>query len=132
MYQQVDIDFEVFKELTALRESESITYNDVIRRLLHLEKVTPGGAPDAESADSGPWRQKGVEFPLGTEFRARYKGNTIPGRVTASGLMVDGKLYDSPSAAAVAVTQSAVNGWRFWECRRPGDASWRKIDSLRK
>ncbi|MGN6288592.1 MAG: hypothetical protein ACTHNA_04930 [Sphingopyxis terrae] len=33
---QIDIDFEVFKALTALRQSESDSYNGVIRRLLGL------------------------------------------------------------------------------------------------
>jgi len=33
---QIDIDFEVFKALTALRQSESDSYNAVIRRLLDL------------------------------------------------------------------------------------------------
>ena len=33
---QIDIDFEVFKALTALRQSESDSYNAVIRRLLNL------------------------------------------------------------------------------------------------
>jgi hypothetical protein len=33
---QIDIDFEVFKALTALRESESDSFNAVIRRLLGL------------------------------------------------------------------------------------------------
>jgi hypothetical protein len=31
---QIGVDFEVFKELTARRASESVTYNDVIRELL--------------------------------------------------------------------------------------------------
>jgi hypothetical protein len=34
---QVEIDFEVFKVLTSLRESESDSYNAVIRRLLGLQ-----------------------------------------------------------------------------------------------
>jgi hypothetical protein len=33
---QIDIDFEVFKALTALRESEADSYNAVIRRMLGL------------------------------------------------------------------------------------------------
>lgn len=36
---QIDIDFEVFKALTALRSSESDSYNAVIRRLLSLPNV---------------------------------------------------------------------------------------------
>ena len=30
------------------------------------------------------------------------------------GYKVGEKIYESPSAAAKAVTQHAVNGWRFW------------------
>lgn len=33
---QIDIDFDVFKALTALRESEDDSYNAVVRRLLNL------------------------------------------------------------------------------------------------
>jgi hypothetical protein len=43
---QIDIDFEVFKKLTALRQSESDSYNAVIRRLLGL----PSAANESESA----------------------------------------------------------------------------------
>jgi predicted CopG family antitoxin len=31
---QIDIDFDVFKALTALRQSEIDSYNDVLRRVL--------------------------------------------------------------------------------------------------
>jgi hypothetical protein len=41
---QVDIDFEVYKALTALRESESDSYNAVIRRLLGLQNEETLGA----------------------------------------------------------------------------------------
>ena len=34
---QIEIDFEVFKVLTSLRESEADSYNAVIRRLLGLQ-----------------------------------------------------------------------------------------------
>lgn len=36
----IDIDFEVYKALTAELESEQDSYNDVIRRLLGLQKTT--------------------------------------------------------------------------------------------
>lgn len=38
---QIDIDFEVFKALTALRESEADSYNAVLRRLLGLTSQQP-------------------------------------------------------------------------------------------
>lgn len=37
---QIDIDFEVFKALTALRQSEADSYNAVVRRLLRLPSAT--------------------------------------------------------------------------------------------
>ncbi len=33
----IDIDFDIYKELTSLRETEDVTYNDVIRELLELK-----------------------------------------------------------------------------------------------
>src|SRR5258706_2324004 len=120
-----------------MREMESVTYNDVLRRLLGLSSSSlsssNGSSPPFEiHPTSGSWTTKGVTFPAGTEFRASYKGETIYGRVEASALAVNGKRFDSPSAAAVAITGNPVNGWVFWECKQPGKASWQIIKSLRK
>ena len=46
---RIDVDFEVFKELTVRRASESVTYNDVIRELLGFKNAAattpkPNGA----------------------------------------------------------------------------------------
>lgn len=41
---QIDIDFQVFKALTALRETEADSYNAVIRRLLGLPHQPPLGS----------------------------------------------------------------------------------------
>lgn len=137
----IEIDFDVFKKLTVMRETESVTYNDVIRRLLDMQS---GSQPSVDESkpkhgfqfespmSTDAWTTKGVTFPAGTEFRANYKGQTVLGRVEAGSLVVNGKRYDSPSAAAVAVTGNSVNGWIFWECKRPGNTSWQLITSLRK
>ncbi len=71
---QIDIDFEVFKQLTNRRPTEAVTYNDVIRELLKLT---------------------------------------------------------TPSAAAIRITGSNVNGWRFWKCRLPGAPQFVPIERLR-
>jgi hypothetical protein len=73
----------------------------------------------------------GVQFPAGTEFQAPFKGKTYTGVVADGRLSLNGKSYGTPSAAAYSITGYAVNGWRFWKCRRPGDAAWMTIDSLR-
>lgn len=50
---QIDVDFEVFKALTVLRESEADSYNAVIRRLLNLpvENVLAAYMPSVSASD---------------------------------------------------------------------------------
>lgn len=128
----IDVDFDVFKQLTVRRTTESVSYNDVIRELLGLGQGK--SEPPKKTSDPSPddWVAKGVRFPAGTEFRASYKGQFQTGIVERGALVVSGNRYVSPSSAAVAITGSAVNGWRFWECRLPGKTAWQLIEGLRR
>ncbi|HJX10498.1 MAG TPA: DUF4357 domain-containing protein [Candidatus Binatia bacterium] len=129
----IDIDFDVYKALTLRRVTEAMTYNDVLRELLRLgPKRDESRSTGAAATGQGDWVTKGVRFPLGTEFRATYKGQQYEGKVESGALVIDGKRFDSPSAAAVAITGNPVNGWTFWECRLPGKGSWQMIKSLRR
>ena len=129
----IDVDFDVFKAITARRSSEEVTENDVLREVFGLPRKAPSSAQASPTQlASGDWVTKGVRFPEGTELRAIYKGQTFLARVAGGALVVNGKRYDSPSPAAVAITGSAVNGWRFWEARLPGQAGWKMIESLRR
>ena len=125
----IDVDFEVYKALTIRREKEEMTYNDVLRQLLSLGAQTKA---ETVAETSGGLIYKGAEFPEGTQFRATYKGQTYSGAIKG-GVWLDekGKIQNSPSEAAYSITGNHVNGWRFWECRRPSDTNWRPIDSLR-
>ena len=129
--QTIEIDFDVFKELTIRRKTEETTHNDVLRELLGLNPKKRQAMPTGALTGEGDWVQKGVRFPKGTEFRATYKGQNIYGKVDAGALVVDGQSFNSVSAAAVSITGNAVNGWIFWECRLPGSDSWKIIKSLR-
>ena len=129
----IEVDFDVFKALTSRRASEDVTENDVLRGLLGLSsKPSPAAARAANIADAGDWIVKGIRFPNGTEFRANYKGQIWLGRVERGALVVNGQRFASPSAAAVSITKSPANGWTFWECRLPGQASWQIIKGLRR
>ena len=127
----IDVDFDVYKALMLRRPSEDVTENDVLRELLRLPRKKGSSAVPA-GPTAGDWIAKGVRFPAGTEFRAHYKSQTHLARVESGALVLNGKRYDSPSAAAISITGSTVNGWRFWEARLPGEASWKMIESLRR
>lgn len=136
----IDVDFDVYKKLTAMRETEAMTYNDVLRGMLALEPATPpeeqssiANAKDDESTgEDDDWTVKGVRFTKGTQFRAKYKGKNFHALVAGGKLKFpDGRTFDSPSKAAVSITHNAVNGWRFWEFKFPGSTTWRAMDSLR-
>lgn len=128
----IEIDFEVFKELTNRRATENVTYNDVLREVLGLGTLKAAATKQIFESSSGAWTTKGVTFPAGTEFRAKYKGQTIFAKVESGSLVLNGKRFDSPSSAAVSITGNMVNGWIFWECRLPGKTSWHTIKMLRK
>lgn len=123
----IDVDFDVFKELTNRRETEAMTYNDVIRRLLEL----PAARNDSNPSSGLAWVQKGVVFPDGTEFRATYKGKTYTARVVGNQMVMNGQTMNSFSEAAAKITNTSVNGWRFWEFRRPGTTGWRTAENLK-
>ncbi|MGC9953594.1 MAG: hypothetical protein ABSD21_04880 [Rhizomicrobium sp.] len=125
----IEVDFEVFKQLTARRETEETTYNEVIRQLL---KLPPQRATESARAPSQllGWTSKGVLFPNGTEFRATYKGTSYSAKVEGNKLLLNDKAMNSPSEAATAITKNSVNGWVFWECKRPNEGRWRRLDSI--
>jgi hypothetical protein len=133
---QVEIDFEVYKALTARRRHEEHSYNDVIRELVGL----PGPGPTRQGAtDLSPIEQplkrnfesRDLSLPHGTQLKATYKGRVYTARID-DGCWIDsdGRHHGSPSAAARFITGSNVNGLRFWHARRIGDQDWWKLDVL--
>ena len=128
----IEIDFDVEKALFMRRTSEEVSYNDVLRELLSLGPKKAPMTLSSPNSGAKDWVTKGVRFPNGAEFRANYKGKAYCGKVEDGALVVDNKRYDSPSSAAVAITNNPVNGWIFWECRMPGHSSWKIIKAIRK
>lgn len=128
----IEIDFEVYKALTLRRVSEEVTYNDVLREILKLGASKKSDKSYEPAPQTAGWTVKGVTFPNGTDFRASHKGQVVHGRVESGALVINSRRFDSPSAAAVAITGNPVNGWVFWECRVPGKTDWQIIKALRK
>lgn len=127
----IQIDFEVFKALTARRRDESHTENDVIRDLLGLPDASRSRGHQNSKSFQGAWVRKGISFPEGTQFRSTYKGKEHRGTVRNGCLVVNDEIFHTPSGAATGITGHAVNGWTFWECLLQGSDTWIPIAELR-
>lgn len=79
----------------------------------------------------GSWVGKGVTLPEGTELRANLKAKSFTASVRDGLIVFQNRGYNTPSAAGRAATGYETNGWRFWEVKRPGDAGWIVLSSLR-
>jgi hypothetical protein len=135
MYTSIEIDFDVFKELTIRRKNEGTSENDVLRELLGLGPARDSQAQAysvVQTSGGIPWVSKGVTFPHGTEFRVRYSGREYHAKVENGVLVYNETPYKSPSAAAAAVTGHPTSGWVFWECKMPKQNTWVSINKLRK
>jgi len=133
---QIEIDFEVFKELTARRTHVGHSYNEVLRDLLNLppkigRKLSDALAPLTESGGIRGFALRGGTLPEGTKLAATYKRKEYRAEIR-NGRWVDedGKEHSSPSAAASAISDTNVNGLRFWHAKRPQDSNWTRLDIL--
>lgn len=97
----------------------------------HLAEEASRRRADAGS-ELGSWETRGASFPAGTEFRAQHGERWHYAKVEGGALVAGQERYRSPSGAARAITGYTTNGWTFWECRRPGEATWTPIDALRQ
>lgn len=134
----IEIDLDIHKLIESERRSFTEAPNTVLRRLLDLGE--PSESPQAANghADQGGWSGKGIRLPAGTEVRMEYRGREHRGAIQDSAWVVDGKTFKSPSAAASGVartkegTNPSLDGWKYWQVKRPSDADWIALQTLRE
>lgn len=142
----IHVTLPVFKVLTA-RLDEGQTHDDVLRDLLDIDSIVEPEPQQIVSALSpfqegfqqalheqsgrGGFFSRGLWLPNETQLRARYKGRQYHAKIANNQWLDDRDLpQSSPSAAASSITGNNVNGLRFWEAKRPSDATWRRLDIL--
>jgi hypothetical protein len=137
-FRTIEIDFDVHKCIEAERRSFDEPPNVALRRLLRLG--APAKPVTVSSAETGePWKGDGVILPHGTALRMPYDRGTqkYKGRIENGKWHINGKNFESPSGAAseLAVTKKGkatkLNGWNYWEVKRPGDSQWIPLRALR-
>ena len=135
-FRTIEIDFDVNKEIEKERRSFAESPNDALRRLLKLP-AKPAPAPLEPSEGSRAWAGMGVVLTSGTAARMKYNGQLHLGQIENGAWRVGGKTFNSPSAAASGVartkngTATSLDGWEYWEVKRPGETHWMPIKMLR-
>jgi hypothetical protein len=132
MKKTVEVSFETWKRLILLLKSPNDSEGVVIERLLDSVESSP--KPRAV------WRRDGAELPDGTELRkivlsdSSYakKGEVVTAKIEGGKIVVEGKAFDSPSAAAFAIVNHGINGWDFWQVKFPNSGEWIYLSKLRK
>lgn len=142
----ISIDFDIHRLIEQERLGFDEPENAALRRLLKLPSASTSGAVHSPATATGhdaahdrgvAWSWKGVVLPHGTELRMDYRGQMVRGRVEQGKWMIEGKTYTSPSDAAGSsvVTKDgdhpSLNGWIYWEVKRPNDSTWRRLQSLK-
>ena len=135
----IEIDFDIHQIIEMERRSFAEKDYTVLRRLLGIDKGSAAAPVAIPASPAGrPWSGKGVTLPHGTELRMEYNGKHHVGQIDDGEWAVEGKRFRSPSAAAggTALTRSGghtkLDGWIYWEAKRPGDHGWTPITTLRR
>jgi len=65
-------------------------------------------------------------------LRGKYKGKMYRATLRRDGyISYAGKLYESPSSAAIRVVKRSANGWHFWQFK-DGARKWMSLSELRR
>ncbi|MFQ8429932.1 hypothetical protein [Amaricoccus sp. W119] len=137
----IEIDFDIHQMIELERKNFDEPENSALRRLLKLpnaksEPPKSVAASELSSANRS-WSRSGVELPHGTEVKMEYNGQAFQGVIEDGAWLVDGLKTRSPSDAAGSAARTknggrpSLNGWIYWEVKRPGDSRWRKLKSLK-
>ena len=141
----IEVDFDIHKMIESERRNFDETENDALRRLLKLpdsatcipENGNNGGSETAYYYGSQAWRGKDVELVNGTKLLCRYPGVDAHGEIRNGRWHINGDFFSSPSNAACHFASVArghnmsVNGWLYWDVKRPTDSAWIPLNSLR-
>lgn len=135
----IDIDFHIYKKLEQERRNFSETYNEILHRLLEINTTIPETINVSGNGDKAAWHGDGVILPHGTVCRLTYNKSLHTASIKNGKWITDdkGEVHTSPSGAAESVARTKagkktkLDGWRYWEVKRPGDKEWKKLERLR-
>lgn len=142
-YRSIEVDFDVHQRIEAARTSFEESPNEALRRLLnipHPKTVVKDASLSRrllEVRGARAWSDGGATLDHGTELQMNYDGEVFSGRVVDGEWEINGSRYTTASGAACALIsekrgkKTNVNGWLYWQYKRPGETRWATLQSLR-
>lgn len=125
------LEFKIFRREGISEEIDAYLFNPVIN-LKNMEK------PFELKPISERSNNKSI-LPVGLKIYKEYKNIRLEAEIIEnSKIKFNGKIYNSPSSAAVAAIQSTgskrstEDGWRFWKYKDPKTGEEKLLDELRK
>lgn len=132
----VKLDAEVFEALRRHRWTRGEGLNDLLRRVMELDRRPLRAEP--ERAPWGkPWRRGAVELPHGTEIRMTHAGRRWYGAVVQGEWLLGRERFPGPEEAARRIAEhrgaetARPDPWLAWNVRLPGRRQWSTLASMR-
>ena len=128
------LEFKIFRREGISEEIDAYLFNPVIN-LKNMEKSfePKPGLPTFKRSNN-----KSI-LPVGLKIYKEYKNIRLEAEIIENNkIKFNGKIYNSPSSAAVAAIQSTgskrptEDGWRFWKYKEPTTGEENILDGLRK
>lgn len=128
------LEFKIFRREGISEEIDAYLFNPVI----NLKNMEKSFEPKPEVIISKYSNKKNV-LPEGLKIYKEYKNIRLEAEIIENNkIKFNGKIYNSPSSAAVAAIQSTgskrstEDGWRFWKYKDPKIGKEELLDELRK
>lgn len=128
------LEFKIFRREGISEEIDAYLFNPIInfRNMEKSFKPKPGFVISKRS------NNKSI-LPVGLKIYKEYKNIRLEAEIIENNkIKFNGKIYNSPSSAAVAAIQSTgskrstEDGWRFWKYKDPKTGEEKLLDELRK
>ena len=130
----IEIDIEVHGWIESKRISFRETENDILKRISKENGqdgfVSINIEENMMDINAGLY-WKGVLLKNGMKLKKEYKGVLHYAEIKKNQIIFNNKSFHSPSAAAIELKGTSVNGWVFWEYFDVESNGWEILDKLR-
>lgn len=128
------LEFRIFRREGISEEIDAYLFNPVI----DFKNIEKSFEPKPDLPISKRSNNKSI-LPVGLKIYKEYKNIRLEAEIIENNkIKFNGKIYNSPSSAAVAAIQSTgstrptEDGWRFWKYKEPTTGEENILDELRK